>query len=57
MIIGSDIFFINTKPKIAKIAINAVHTSIILFEAIIITAPTNAPITAAVIPVTKVFID
>ena len=38
-------------------AINAVIMSTMLRVAITTTAPTNAPITAAVIPSTKVFTD
>ena len=57
IIYGSRIFFTNSKAQTVMMAINAVIMSTMLRVAITTTAPTNAPITAAVIPSTKVFTD
>ncbi|MDF2434472.1 MAG: hypothetical protein JWP44_4103, partial [Mucilaginibacter sp.] len=50
MIKGSFIFLMYSKANTAAIAINAVGTSTIERIPIIITEPTKAPITDAVIP-------
>ena len=56
MINGSLIFLnLSRTPMVAK-AISAVGMSLIVLMAITITAPANAPITAAVMPSTNAFI-
>ena len=56
MICGSFTFLVLNKIITVAKAINAVGISFIVLMAITITAPANAPMTAAVIPSTKAFI-